>query len=88
MVKRLKSGTSIKNHIPSRPSSTTNHGISNPLVRPRICRSITPTHNGGRSSSIKETNSSMSERKPRYLISGQLRMLKLNQLLSRRITVD
>jgi hypothetical protein len=63
MVKKDKSGGSTNNHSPSRPRSTTNHGTSNLLVRLTLCKSTAPTHNGGRSSSIKETSLSMSVRK-------------------------
>jgi hypothetical protein len=51
MDKKVKSGGSINNHSPSRPRSTTNHGTSNLLVRPTLCKSGAPTHNGSRSSS-------------------------------------
>jgi len=57
MVERLRPGGSTKPHTLSRPSTTTTHGTSNQLVNPLICKSIAPTHNGSRSSSIKETNS-------------------------------
>jgi hypothetical protein len=82
-VTRLKSGGSINNHSPSRPSSTTNHGTSNLLVEPTRCKSGAPTHNGSRSSSTKETNSSMSEpkeRTERLLMFKEQRMKKLDQL--------
>jgi hypothetical protein len=88
MDKKVKSGGSINNHSPSRLRSTTNHGTSNLLVRPTLCKSGAPTHNGSRSSSIKETNSSMSERTKRFLMSIKVRMPKLNQLLSLRPTME
>jgi hypothetical protein len=88
MHKEDKSGGSTKNHSPSRPRSTTNHGTSNPLVGPRTCRSGAPTHNGSRSSSIKTTNSSTPERTKRFSMSQVERMLKLNQLLFGRIMVE
>jgi len=83
-VKRLRSGGSTNNHTPSRPSSTTNHGISNPLVRLTRCKSIAPTHNGSRSSSSKLDNSSMLTETPEFLMSIKPEMRKLERLLSAR----
>jgi hypothetical protein len=79
MDKKDKSGGSINNHSPSRPRSTTNHGISNLLVRPTRCKSGALTHNGSRSSSTKETNLSMLERTKMSSQSKTARMLKLVQ---------
>jgi len=86
-VTRLKSGGSTNNHSQSRPSLTTNHLISNHLVRLMTCKSGAPTHNGSRSSSSKQDNSSTSERIKRFLMSMVPRMRKLERLLSERTQV-
>jgi len=79
MVERLKAGTLMLNQEPSRPVTTTNHGISNLLVEPTTCRCGAPTQDGSRSSSIQENNSSI----PRTTRSLKLlvrRILKVKQL--------
>ena len=80
MEETLRSGGSIKNHTPSRLNITTNLSISNHLVRPTICKSGAPTHSGSRSSSIKETTSSMSVRTKRSSLSVET-MIKMEQRL-------
>jgi len=87
-VTRLKFGGSINRHSPSRPSSTTNHGILNLRVRLTRCKSMPLTHNGSRSSSSEDNNSSTSERIKRFLMSMVPRMRKPERLLLTRTMVE
>jgi len=86
-LKEDKSGGSTKDLLQSRPESTTSHGISKAMAVAARWKSKEPTHNGGRSSSIEVNNSSTS-RTRRFLMYQEEKMLKLNQLLLTRATME
>jgi len=75
MVERLKSGTSIKDQLPSRLDSTTNLGTFRVQVGPTICKYGAPTPAGSKSSSIRTTNSSTGLT-IRSLMSEEVKTLK------------
>jgi len=78
MEEHLKSGTSINNLWQSDLSPTTNHGTFKVMVEAIQCKSQALTPTGGRSSDMKESNSSTGITE-RHLMFQVERMLKDNQ---------
>jgi len=76
----LRNGGSIKSHTPLDPSTTNNHGTFKAMVEARRWKSKAPTHNGSRSSDIKENNSLM--RKEKHLMSMVDKIKKEEKLSS------
>jgi len=86
MVEKHRNGGSTKNLLPLEPSTTINHGTSRALEEPTTCKSGALTQDGGKSSPIKMSTSSIG-RIRNALMLLEAKMLKVELLLLGRDTM-